>query len=206
MAPSNTGADKGAVTADPGSSVIPPSKRRAAMRGLDAMEIKWSKAGLALGAVFSIFLPVYAKTILHSHADKTKDSTTLALELGGVALVFTIFGFVGLLRRRRTVLAFGLFIVGFSFTLTFAPLGFAFILLGGWLLLRAYRIQKYGTPNAKQAAREAATRPRTTRAQRQEARAPVKGKATNAVKKPPTASKRYTPKAAPRKRVAKPTE
>jgi hypothetical protein len=97
--------------------------------------------------------------------------------------------------------AFTFFILGFSFTLIFAPLGFALILLGGWLLLRAYRIQKFGTANAKMAAREAATRP-PRRERKQAARTPVKPTGH----KPPTASKRYTPKAAPRKKVAKPTE
>jgi hypothetical protein len=96
---------------------------------------------------------------------------------------------------------FALFIDGFAFTLIEPPLGLVLILLGGWLMLRAYRIQKYGTPNAKLAAREAAARP-PRRERKQAARAPVKPTGH----KPPTANKRYTPKAAPRKKLAKPTE
>jgi hypothetical protein len=68
-------------------------------------------------------------------------------------------------------------------------------------LLRAYRIQKYGTAHAKTAAREAAARP-PRRERKQTAKAPTKP----AAYKPPTANKRYTPKAPVRKRVAKPTE
>ncbi len=91
---------------------------------------------------------------------------------------------------------------GFSFTLIFAPLGFALILLGAWLLLRAYRIQKFGTANAKMAAKEA--RGSTTAERAQEGRR--NDLVTPAAYKPPTANKRYTPKAPPRKKVAKPTE
>jgi hypothetical protein len=86
--------------------------------------------------------------------------------------------------------------------LIFAPLGFALNLLGGWLLLRAYRIQKFGTANAKLAAREASARP----PRRERKKAPVSTASKPAAHKPPTANKRYTPKAAPRKKVAKPTQ
>jgi hypothetical protein len=92
-------------------------------------------------------------------------------------------------------------VIGFSFTLIFAPLGFAIIILGGWLMLRAYRIQKFGTPTAKLAAREAAARP-PRRERKKIAATPVKPSGY----KPPTANKRYTPKAAPRKKVAKPVD
>jgi hypothetical protein len=171
------------------------------MRSLDPTEIKWSKAALLLAGVFAIFLPFYAKTALHSKQDTTKSVTSEALLLGGVVLLFCILGFVAMLRRKRTLLAFAFFIMGFSFTVTFPPLGFAFIIVGGWLLLRAYRIQKFGTPNAKLAAREAAARP-PRRQRKQVERAPAKPTGH----KPPSANKRYTPKAAPRRKVAKPSE
>jgi hypothetical protein len=173
------------------------------MSTIDATEIKWSKAGLALSAVFAIFIPVYAKTLLHSGKGKNASSSveTEALLLGGLALLFCALGFVGLLRRKRSFLAFSFFLAGFDFTLTFAPLGLALIFLGGWLMLRAYRIQKYGTANAKVAARQAAARP-PRRERKKMAAAPVKPSGH----KPPTANKRYTPKAPPRKKVAKPTE
>jgi hypothetical protein len=96
---------------------------------------------------------------------------------------------------------FSFFVTGFSFTLIFAPLGFALILLGAWLLLRAYRIQKFGTANAKLAAKEAGNRP--PRKERKKASGTTSAPAAY---KPPTANKRYTPKAPPRKKVVKPTE
>ena len=69
-------------------------------------------------------------------------------------------GFLALWKRKRTLVAFALFLVGFAFTLFVGLIGFAFILLGGWLMLRAWRINKYGTTNSKAIAREAAARPR----------------------------------------------
>ncbi len=64
---------------------------------------------------------------------------------------------MALWKRKRTLVAFDLFLVGFAFTLFIGLIGFAFILLGGWLMLRAWRLNKYGTTNAKAIAREAAT-------------------------------------------------
>jgi hypothetical protein len=123
------------------------------------------------------------------------------LLLGAIVVGFCLLGYEGLRRRKRTLVVFALFVDGFAFTLVFAPLGFALIILGGWLMLRAYRIQKFGTPNAKMAARQAVARP-PRRERKQAASRPAKP----AVHKPPTANKRYTPKAPPRKKVAKPTE
>jgi len=195
----------------PADDVLSPADRRAAMSGLDATEIKWSKAGIALAALIGIiivgYLAIYHPTHkvtqkIHgvSHIRFVPVSDTYLL-LGAIVLGFCLLGYEGLRRRRRTVVAFAFFVDGFAFTLVFAPLGFALILLGGWLMLRAYRIQKFGTTNAKMAARQAATRP-PRRQRKQAASSPAKPTGY----KPPTANKRYTPKAAPRKKVAKPVE
>jgi hypothetical protein len=102
-------------------------------------------------------------------------------------------------RRKRTLVAFSIFVTGFAFTLIFPPLGFALIFLGGWLMLRAYRLQKYGTANMKMVAKEAATRP--SRKDRQAAaKKPVKPTGYQA----PKANKRYTPKAPTKKKIPKP--
>ena len=102
-------------------------------------------------------------------------------------------------------MAFDLFLVGFAFTVFIGLFGFAFIFLGGWLMLRAWRINKYGTTNSKAIAREAAARPRG-RERKEAARSASKSSSSPAGRKPPTASKRYTPKAPPRKKIPKPTE
>ena len=80
--------------------------------------------------------------------------------LGGVILVICAIGFAALWKRKRTLVAFALFLVGFAFTIFIGLAGFAFILLGGWLMLRAWRISKYGTTDSKVIRRVAATQPR----------------------------------------------
>jgi hypothetical protein len=125
--------------------------------------------------------------------------------LGGVILILCAIGFAALWKRKRTLVAFDLFLVGFAFTVFVGLIGSAFILLGGFLMLRAWRLNKYGTTNSKVIAREAATRPRGR--QRKEAAATAsKAGSSPAAKKPPTASKRYTPKAPQRKKAPKPAE
>ncbi|HEY3844806.1 MAG TPA: hypothetical protein VGL48_16270 [Acidimicrobiales bacterium] len=186
--------------------ILSPSERKAAMGTINAVEAKWSKGGLILAGALAIFLPVYvsASHTTGKAANKTISSisvTNQALLLGGVVLLFCLLGFIALRRRRRTLLVFTFFIIGFAYTLVFPPLGFALILLGGWLMLRAYRIQKYGTANAKMAAREAATRP-PRRERKAAAAAPPKPTGYKA----PTSNKRYTPKAPTRKKIAKPSE
>jgi hypothetical protein len=192
----------------PATEVIPAGpKRRKAMSTIDDIERKWSMAGLVLAFLLAIFLPIYAHTSLHSAKDKTTGVTSEALLISGAILLFCVVALVGLLRRKRTLIAFAFFLSGLAFTLTFGPLGFGFILLGGWLMLRAYRIQKYGVPGAKQVAREAALRPRGSGRQARGASGKgAKAAAASSGPKAPTANKRYTPKAAPRKKVPKPVE
>ena len=191
--------------------VLGPEERKAAMSGLSAVEVKWSKGGLILATALGIVLTLYlssahrtrTETIIR-HGKKIKGTVPISgtwLLLGAIVLVFCGLGFIALRRRKRSLVVFSFFVTGFSFTLIFAPLGFALILLGAWLLLRAYRIQKFGTANAKMAAQEARDRP--PRSARKKAAATT---STPAAYKPPTANKRYTPKAPPRKKVAKPTE
>jgi len=191
--------------------VLGPDERRAAMSGLNAVEVKWAKAGLVLAAGLGIILTLYlssahrtrTETII-KHGKKVKDVVPISgtwLLLGAIVLVFCGLGFLALRRRKRSLVVFSFFVTGFSFTLIFAPLGFALILLGGWLLLRAYRIQKFGTANAKLAAKQAATRP-----PRRERKQAVATASKPAAHKPPAANKRYTPKAPPRKKIVKPSE
>jgi hypothetical protein len=194
--------DEGAAAPEV-DGVLPVAERRAAMHGLSPIEVKWSKGGLFLSTAMAILLPILSEsTHRTSKVDhKAVAVTPDALLLGGAVLLFCVLGFYALWRRKRSLVAFSLFICGFAFTIVFAPLGFALIVLGGWLLLRAYRIQKYGTPNAKQIAKVAGTRPPRP------SRRAMKGAAETAgTRKAPTANKRYTPKAPPRKKIPKPVE
>jgi hypothetical protein len=191
-------------------SVLSHAERRAAMSSLGPSEVKWSKAGLAIAAIIGTIIVLYLAIdhpthkvtqkihgVTHTHLVPVSDTYLL---IGAIVVGFCLLGYEGVRRQRRTLVVFALFIDGFAFTLIFAPLGFALILLGGWLMLRAYRIQKFGTPVAKLAAKEAARPPRRER--KKAAQTPP----TPTGHKPPTANKRYTPKAPPRKKVAKPTK
>jgi hypothetical protein len=177
------------------------------MSGLDVNEVKWAKAGLVLATLLGGYLTYYlaekhpTKSVkVHGHLRQVPISQSWLLVYAAV-LLFCIIGFIGLYYRKRTLVVFSIMIAGFAITEFSAPIGFAFIVLGGWLLLRAYRIQRFGTANAKGAALAAAARPprRQRKAAAAAASKPVAHKA-------PSANKRYTPKAAPRKKVAKPTE
>jgi hypothetical protein len=188
--------------------IIPEEDRKAAMSSLDPNEAKWSLWALILAAVAGIAIPIYF--IAQNKVTKDgKNSIAVAPDaklLGGVILVLCAIGFAALWKRKRTLVAFDLFLLGFAFTLFVGLLGFAFILLGGFLMLRAWRLNKYGTTNSKVIAREAASRPRGRQRKGETTKATSKSASNPAVRKPPTASKRYTPKAPTRKKIPKPTE
>ncbi len=132
-----------------------------------------------------------------------------------VLLVFAAAILVTVRIGRRAPLAFTIVLTGLALgsllsqTIAVLP----FIIAGGWLLLRAYRSQKYGAPGAK------APLPGYTPAARGPAPRAKAGSATNASRRsrkgapPPTtvtgraapgANKRYTPKTPPK--PTKPTK
>jgi hypothetical protein len=194
------------ATRDPGE-IIPPEERKAVMSTLNPLEAKWSLAGLVVATVAGIAIPAYF--IAENKVTKAGKNTIAvapdAKLLGGLILVLCAIGFVSLWKGKRTLLTFAFFLIGFAFTIFLGPIGFAFILLGGWLMLRAWRINKYGTTNTKTIAREAAARPRG-RDRKATTRSTSKTTSSPDVRKPPSASKRYTPKAPPRKKIPKATE
>jgi hypothetical protein len=196
--------------ADPAGEdeILPPEKRKAAMSTLDDTERKWSLGALILATVAGIAIPAYilATNKVTKHGKNSIAVAPDAALLGGAILLFCLIGFLTLWKRKRTFLTFDLFLIGFGFTLFIGLVGFVFILLGGWLMLRAWRLNRYGTTNSKLMAREAAAQPRG-RDRRQAAKTTAtrgKATATNADRKPPAASKRYTPKSPPRKKIPKP--
>jgi hypothetical protein len=202
------GASGGSKATTVPGEIIPPEERKAVMSTLNPLEAKWSLAGLVVATVAGIAIPAYfiAENKITKSGKNTIAVAPDAKLLGGLILVLCAIGFVSLWKGKRTLVTFAFFLIGFAFTIFLGPIGFAFILLGGWLMLRAWRINKYGTTNTKTIAREAAARPRGR--QRKETGRSTSSKATSSpgAKKPPTASKRYTPKAAPRKKIPKPTE
>ena len=123
------------------------------------------------------------------------------------------------------IIAFGLALVAFSYFrkrsgvaassiflgLALGTAGLPFLFLGGWLVVRAFRLQKYGDPTfagSNRRAREKAKAKREGRsdAPRSTSRASDRVASRRAAKKGPVRpsgpapSKRYTPKQKPRKR------
>jgi hypothetical protein len=101
-------------------------------------------------------------------------------------------------RKRAGVACFAIF-------LGFGPVygaGLLFVLFGSWLILRAYRLQKYGEAGFASSNRVAKERGQARREGRQAKSASTtnaKDTTTKAVPAP-AASKRYTPKKPPRRR------
>lgn len=188
---------------------VPAERRKEVMRSLDPQEVKLAFGAFVLATIAGIAIPAY---ILATDRVTKAGKHTIAVApdaalLGGVIIVLCILGFVTLWKRKRTFVSFALFLIGFAFTLFIGLIGFVFILVGGWLMLRAWRMNRYGTTDAKAIRQEAATRPRGKAAATAKT-ATRGGKASTqpGVRKPPTASKRYTPKSPPRKKIPKPTQ
>jgi hypothetical protein len=185
---------------------IPPDERKPVMRSLDPQEIRWSVTAFVLALIAGISIPIYiiAKHITAKPGKHISVTVgTSALLLGGLLLLLSIGGFIAIWHRKRTLVSFDLMLTGFAVTaLTLLqPLGIAYLVLGGWFMLRASRINKYGTTNTKAIRTQAAARPRGR--DRKEA---AKSASQPGVRKPPAASKRYTPKSPPRKKIPKPAE
>ena len=193
------------------AEILPANMRKAAMTGLDGREVRFATIAFVLGIVFGIVLPTYF-IIEHVTQKAGKHHVTVgpdALLIGGAILLFCALGLLALWRRRRTLVAFFLLLCGFAVAYPQLLVGMLFIVLAGWLMLNAWRINRYGTNNAKAIRQEIASRPRgKAAASSSKSAGAAKGKAATqpGVRKPPTASKRYTPKAPPRKKIPKPTQ
>jgi hypothetical protein len=185
--------------------ILPPERRKAAMGTLDDAEYKWSLGALVLATVAGIAIPAYilATNKITKHGKNSIAVAPDAALLGGAIVLFCIIGFLALWKRKRTILTFDLFLVGLGFTPFIAVVGFIFIFLGAWLMLRAWRINRYGTTNAKLITREAREQPRGRDRKQQRTRT-SKAPPRSGERKPPAASKRYTPKSPPRKKIPKP--
>jgi hypothetical protein len=188
--------------------ILPPEKRKAAMSTLDPLEQKLARWALILAAAAALAAAVYINAA-NKVTKAGKNSISVAPDawlLAGIILLLCVLGGIALWKNKRTFVTFALFLIGFAFTLPFGLIGFVFILLGGWLMLRAWRINRYGTTNSKLIAKEAANRPRGRARSQATAKSSAKTTTSTGARKPPTANKRYTPKSPPRKKIPKPTE
>lgn len=124
-----------------------------------------------------------------------------------VVLVLAAAIYVTVLIGRRSALAFTLVMTGLALG-TFVYL-LPYAVAGGWVMLRAWRTQKYGAPSSKSVLTGWVPPPARGTARRATSSPPRgrKGKvgSTTTARKPPTANKRYTPKSPPKKKVAPPS-
>ena len=206
-------------------------EKRARITGVDPTERKIGIAGSALAAVFALvsYLP-YMLSKKTATLTTVKPKGTTCSPVAGVTnlhyvastktcngiypashfvlplvvvLVLAAAIYVTVRIRRRTALAFTLVMTGLAFGtfLYLVPYGVA----GGWIMMRAWRTQKRGSPAAKTVMtgwvppppRGTTRRERTAPARARRGKAP----ATTTTRKPPSANKRYTPKSPPKKKA-----
>ncbi len=136
------------------------------------------------------------KTCSHHKLTHPSDWLPQFILIVVMAVAIVLFAYL----RKRVGVAFGAFFLG----LALGTVGLPFLILGGWLLLRALRLQRYGDASffgssrlareQAQAKREGRTvAPRRSRSKEKEPAAAARPVA-------PAPSKRYTPKKPPRKR------
>jgi hypothetical protein len=178
---------------------MPTSQLTSLMRKLDDKERMIAFGAAPLGAVLAVVLTLI--TLSHNPAlhHKGHESAGIIIADGGVGVAFALFVLAMAWFRRRSLTAFALLFLGYSLGLI--GIGIPFLFLGGYLLFRAWKVQKVLT------SRGVSTRPQRRppdRTQRDpKSRRDSQAKPTSAR---PTASKRYTPPKPPPKRppVAKP--
>jgi hypothetical protein len=200
-------------------------QKREAILGLDPLERKIGLYGSLLAALIAVTTQIggvlnptkpvsetLAATKNHTctnkafHYDKATGKcnghVVYSLEHWLFALIlllaFAAALFVSVRIGRRGAMGFTALMTGFAFETQVGLLGFPFIAAGGWLLIRAWRVQKYGSPTAtkmRPAGDKAAPAPR---AQQRPAKAK---KSKGPVVTGPVANKRYTPKAPKKNRI-----
>lgn len=198
---------------------LPDAEVRERMRTLDATERKWGF--IASGFVLALSL-LYVPNLLHTtyaapthkpvagrcahgfhlvgklcetiyHPSDYALQFTVLIALGGIFLL-------AVWQRRRTLAIFFSMLAGLASTFVggavvlFVGLGY-----GGWLLARSWRVQRYGTKDAKEVRARATERAEAKRSARRAAKASPDAAGTPA-RTSVQASKRYTPKAKPRRR------
>lgn len=118
----------------------------------------------------------------------------------GLILAFGIAMVVFAQRSRRSGVAMSALFLG----LALGTVGLPFLFLGGWLIIRALRLQKYGDASFAGSNRRAREKAQAKRAGRSTAsstgRTSSRGSKTGLKPSGPAQNKRYTPKQKPRKR------
>lgn len=140
-------------------------EKRTWIRGLEPIERKWGMILAAYGALVALYLNlpdvlsahyVHEKiTPAHGHAYMGWVSTRQSAEiLLGVQLALALGAFLGAYFRKRPILGFFLLIGAFASNV----LGIPMLIMAGWIFMRSWRVQRYGSPDAKVAAKVSAER------------------------------------------------
>ena len=133
------------------------------------------------------------KVCQRSHVTHPSDWLPQFLEIFVIGLFIVFFA----LRRKRAGVAVSALLLG----LALGVVGLPFLIVGGWLVIRALRLQKYGDATfsgSSQRARQLALEKKQGRTAA--ARNSRKGDDLTGTPVPPAPSKRYTPKQRPRRR------
>jgi hypothetical protein len=174
---------------------MPTSELTGLIRKLDDKERLLAFVASPLGVVLAILVTLVAVHTNPALHHKGHESPGVIVADGGVGVAFALFVLAMAWFRRRSLTAFALLFLGYSVGLV-GP-GIPFLFLGGYLLYRAWKIQKVLT------SRGVNTRPqRQKRTSERPVRDP-KSKRDSQVKSTsarPTASKRYTPPKPPPKK------
>ena len=140
-----------------------------------------------------------------------------------ILMAFPLAIFVTVRIGRRAPLAYAALMTGLAFEVTLGLFGLPFLAAGAWLLIRAWKSQRYGSPTAKRgdpplqlsgrgasgkaggsgASTTASSRGKATTNGRRSKKS--QSEPTDASRRPTAPNKRYTPKSPPKKKVPPPT-
>lgn len=123
---------------------------------------------------------------VHSRLTHPSDWVPQFVEILVAAAVILFFAW----RKRRSGVAVATFLLGLSL----GTAGFIFLFLGAWLMIRAYRLQKYGDATMLGSARKAREMADARRAGKEYTPTPSGDAVASPPKKAPAPSARYTPK------------
>lgn len=211
--------------------VIPPEERKAAMRAMVKQEVTLGYIASAIALLFALGLTVpfmFGTSQVTQTAAKVNGKCPATYYLVKnvcthvilrqpsyyilplvIYVIFAIAIFITVRIRRRVPAAFASFIAGAAFTSTSIAIGAPLLIYGGWLYIRARRIQKFGTTDGRAAAKIAAEQ----RAERKSGTATKTSRTatkssskTQSAPGAPQASKRYTPPKPKKKKPSKSTD
>ena len=187
--------------------------------GIDPLERRWSFGiggiGLLLSALFALApIKTYVEqkpqngacstgyTLVEKMCQKNvllnfaADPRFYLLLAGSIAIMFFTW------RKRRV----GIIVAAFMIGLSLGNFGLPFLALGGWLAIRAFRLQKYGDPTFVGSNQQSRLRAQERAANRKKGIGYSRGKKSDSdpsaapVRPKPAPSKRYTPKQTGRRR------